>query len=136
LVTPWISRHALGRLGSRRAIAAACPIAVAALLMAATGIATAAPALLALGVATVTVAFGFGQPAMISAVDEAVSAADRGVAIGVATLVFLVGASVGAALVGGLGEVTGLAVVFVVLMALPVAGLTVLLLGGRRPALA
>jgi MFS family permease len=132
LITPWISRRALAALRPQRAIAVACPIAVAALLMAAVGIATASPALLALGVATVTVAFGFGQPAMISAVDEAVSAADRGVAIGVATLVFLVGASIGAALVGGLGEVAGLTAVFFVLTALPLAGLTVLLLGGRR----
>ncbi len=136
LVTPWISRRALGRLGARRSIAVACPIAVAALLVAATGNAVASPALLALGVALVTVAFGFGQPAMISAVHGAVAAPDRGVAIGVATLVFLVGASVGAALVGGLGEVAGLATVFFVMMALPVAGLIVLLLGGRRPALA
>ncbi|MGI5130413.1 MFS transporter [Pseudonocardia sp. CA-107938] len=132
LVTPLFSRRALARLGAQRAMAVACPIAVLALLVAAAGDLADAPALLALGVALVTVAFGFGQPAMMSAVDEAVAAADRGVAIGVATLVFLVGASVGAALVGGLAEVAGLFTVFFVLMALPVAGLAVLLLAGRR----
>ncbi|GAA1703463.1 hypothetical protein [Streptomyces yatensis] len=58
--------------------------------------------------------------------------AERGVAIGVATLVFLIGASAGAALVGGLGGVASLSTVFLVLTALPVAGTAVLLLAGRR----
>jgi ABC-type uncharacterized transport system permease subunit len=38
---------------------------------------------------------------------------------------------VGAALVGGLAEVVGVPVAFCLLVALPVAGLATLLLGGR-----
>jgi ABC-type uncharacterized transport system permease subunit len=52
------------------------------------------------------------------------------VAIGVATLVFLTGASVGAALVGGLAEVVGVPLAFALLVVLPLAGLAALLLGG------
>ena len=87
--------------------------------------------LLSGAVALVTVAFGVGQPAMISSVGAAVPADRRGVALGVATLVFLTGASVGAALVGGLAEVVGVPVAFCLLVALPVAGVATLLIGGR-----
>ena len=89
------------------------------------------PVLLAAAVALVTVAFGIGQPAMISSVGAAVPTARRGVALGIATLVFLTGASVGAALVGGLADVVGVPVAFCLLVALPVAGFATLLLGGR-----
>ena len=54
----------------------------------------------------------------------------RDVAIGIATLVFLTGASVGAALIGGLATVVGAPIAL--LVALPVAGLATLLLGGRE----
>ena len=97
----------IDRLGPRRAIAVACPTAVLALLVAALGGAAESPVLMSGAVALVTVAFCVGQPAMISSVGAAVPADRRGVALGVATLVFLVGASVGAALVGGLAEVVG-----------------------------
>ena len=121
----------IDRLGPRRAIAVACPTAVMALLVAALGGAAESPVLLSGAVALVTVAFGVGQPAMISSVGAAVPADRRGVALGVATLVFLVGASVGAALVGGLAEVVGVPVAFCLLVVLPVAGLATLLLGDR-----
>ncbi len=137
-VSPRLARTVIDRLGARRAIALACPTAVVALLVAALGGAAGdrvGPALLSAAVALVTVAFGVGQPAMISSVDAAVPAHRRGVALGIATLVFLTGASVGAALVGGLAEVVGVPVAFCLLVALPVAGLATLLTGGRtRPA--
>jgi len=129
-VSPAIARTLLGRLGPRRSIALACPTAILALVMAATGALVEAPALLAISVVLVSAAFGVGQPAMISSVGAAVPAAQRGVALGIATLVFLIGASVGAALVGGLAGVIGVPAAFGVLIALPLAGLTVLLLGG------
>jgi hypothetical protein len=103
---------------------------VVSLLTAALGGAVESPVLPALAVAGVTAAFGVGYPAMISSVRAAVPTAQRGVALGVATLVFLVGASVGAALVGGLAEVAGIPVALCVLTALPVAGVVTLLLGG------
>lgn len=129
-VSPPIARRLLARLGGRRCIGLACPTAVLALVLAGLGGATASPALLATAVALVTLAFGVGQPAMISAVGAAVPAGQRGVAIGVATLVFLTGASVGAALVAGLADVIGVPAAFAVLIVLPVAGVGALLIGG------
>ena len=133
-VSPRLARAVIDRVGARRAIALACPTAVVALLTAALGGVVAGqwagPALLSGAVALVTVAFGVGQPAMISSVGSAVPADRRGVALGIATLVFLTGASVGAALVGGLAEVVGIPAALCVLVVLPVAGLAALLLGG------
>lgn len=129
-VSPPIARRLLVRLGGRRTIALACPIAVIALLVAALGGVLASPWLLALAVVLVTVAFGVGQPAMISSVGAAVPGAQRGVALGIATLVFLTGASVGAALVGGLSSVIGVPAAFCLLVALPVLGIVALLAGG------
>ena len=60
-------------------------------------------------VSLVTVSFGIGQPALSAAVGEAVDLDVRGVALGIATLVFMTGGSVGSAVVGGLGDVIGIA---------------------------
>jgi MFS family permease len=129
-ISPAVARALLTRLGARRSIALACPTAVIALLTAAAGTVAQAPVLLAGAVVLVSAAFGVGQPAMISAVGAAVPSAERGVALGIATLLFLIGASVGAALVGGLAEVIGVPGAFCLLVALPLAGLTTLLVGG------
>jgi MFS family permease len=128
-VSPRLARILLARIGPRRCIALACPIAVVALLVAATGGVVQSPVLLALAVVLVTAAFGIGQPAMVSAVGAAVPGDQRGVALAVATLVFLTGASVGAALVGGLADVIGVSGAFSMLVALPVAGVVALLVG-------
>ncbi|WP_433272168.1 MFS transporter [Pseudonocardia xinjiangensis] len=128
--SPALARVLLARLGSRRSIALACPTAIVALLTAAAGGATESPVLLATAVVLVSAAFGVGQPAMIASVGAAVPGAQRGVALGIATLVFLTGASVGAALVGGLADVIGIPGAFCLLIALPVAGLVALLAGG------
>ena len=63
--------------------------------------------MLVTAVVLVTFAFGLGQPALMAAVGGAVPADVRGVALGIATLVFLVGGGVGSAVVGGIGEVAG-----------------------------
>ncbi|MFB9385278.1 MFS transporter [Pseudonocardia petroleophila] len=128
--SPPIARRLLVRLGGRRTIALACPTAVVALLVAALGGVLESPWLLATAVVLVTIAFGVGQPAMISSVGAAVPGAQRGVALGIATLVFLTGASVGAALVGGLSGVIGVPAAFCLLIALPVLGIVALLVGG------
>lgn len=130
LVSPRLARFALARYGSRRTIGIACPAAVLALLAAAAGTALGWPVLLAVAVVVETAAFGIGQPAMLVSVGAAVPAALRGVALGIATLVYLAGASVGAALVGGLAGVVGVAGAFLVLIVVPVAGFAGLLLGG------
>ena len=129
-VSPMVSRALLARLGPRRSIALACPTAVVALLTAAAGALVQAPVLLAIAVMLVSAAFGVGQPAMISSVGAAVPTEERGVALGIATLVFLTGASVGAALIGGLADVIGIPGALCLLVALPLAGLTTLLIGG------
>ena len=129
-VSPPVARHAMRRLGARRSMALACPVTAVALLVAALGAVVESPALLALSVVLVTAAFGVGQPAMISAVSAAVPGEQRGVALGIATLVFLTGASVGAALVGGLSEVLGVPAAFCLLVTLPVLGVAALLVGG------
>ncbi|WP_343941225.1 MFS transporter, partial [Pseudonocardia zijingensis] len=129
-LSPVVASRLLGRIGPRRTLAVACPTAVIALLVAATGALLQSPALLVAAVLLVNCAFGIGQPAMLSSVGAAVRADQRGVALGIATLLFLTGASVGAALVGGLAGVIGVAGALGVLVVLPLAGLTVLLLGG------
>jgi MFS family permease len=129
--SPTVARRLLARIGARRSIALACPTAIVALLTAALGAHLAAPVLLAGAIALVTLAFGVGQPAMIAAVGAAVPAEQRGIALGVATLVFLTGASVGAALVGGLSGVLGIPGALLLLVVLPVAGVVTLL--GARP---
>jgi membrane protein implicated in regulation of membrane protease activity len=62
----------------------------------------------------------------MDAVGGAVSPQLRGVALGIATLVFLVGGGVGSAVVGGLGELTGIPWSLVLLSLLPIAGVTAL----------
>jgi MFS family permease len=130
IISPPIARRLLSRVGPRRSIAVACPTAATALLVGALGAALGAPVLLGGAVVLVGVAFGVGQPAMISAVSTATAENERGVALGIATLVFLTGASVGAALIGGLGAVIGIPLALCLLVALPAAGLVALLMGG------
>ncbi|WP_214406119.1 MFS transporter [Pseudonocardia lacus] len=129
-ISPALARRSLARVGARWSIAIACPIAATALLVAALGAALSSPVLLATSVLLVGVAFGIGQPAMLSAVGSAVDPGERGVALGIATLVFLTGASIGAALVGGLAAVIGIPLAFCLLVVLPAAGFGALLLGG------
>ena len=126
-VTGFLAPRAAGplltRLGSRRSLAVAGGTAATALGVAALGSATALAPLLVAAVVLVTFAFGLGQPALMSAVGDAVPANVRGVALGLATLVFLVGGGVGSAVVGGLGEVVGVPRSLLLLALLPVVGL-------------
>jgi MFS family permease len=127
LLMPYVTRRVLPRWGACRTLAVACPVTVVALLVAALGAATGTPPLLVVAVASLTVAFGIGQPAMILGVSGAVHSEQRGVALGLTTLVFLAGAGVGAAVVGGLGEVLGLGGALSMLVLLPIAGTLVML---------
>ena len=90
--------------------------------------------MLVLAVVGVTFAFGLGQPALMEAVGDAVADDVRGVALGIATLFFLVGGGVGSAVVGGLGDVLGMPPALLMLAALPVFGLLALLPRLRGPA--
>ncbi len=126
LGVPRIAGPLVDTVGPARAIAVAGVVATAALAIAAVGAAHVWSPLLAVGVLLVTVAFGIGQPAMTAAVADAVEPEVRGVALGVATLVFLVGGSIGSAVVGGLGDVLGTEWGLALLAVLPVAGLVAL----------
>ncbi|WP_139977497.1 MFS transporter [Nocardioides litoris] len=139
LLVPRYAGRAIDRFGPARAIAVAGVVSTVALLVAALGAGLTSGPLLGLGVLMVTVAFGVGQPAMTASVADAVEPDVRGVALGVATLVFLVGGSVGSAVIGGLGDVLGIDWALVLLALLPLLGLAVLareLTGDRKPAYA
>jgi predicted MFS family arabinose efflux permease len=82
--------------------------------------------LLVVAVVAVTLAFGLGQPALMAAVGTAVAEDVRGVALGVATLFFLVGGGVGSAVVGGLSEALTMSGALLLLSALPLLGLVAL----------
>jgi MFS family permease len=131
-LAPRIASPLLVRLGSRRSLAVSGGIAAVALLVAALGGALGSAPLLVVGVVLVTVAFGLGQPALTAAVGEAVPVDVRGVALGIATLVFLVGGGVGSAVVGGLGQVIGLPESLALLALLPLLGVAAVLTG-REP---
>ena len=97
------------------------------LVVAVAGAAEHSATLLVAAVVGVTLAFGLGQPALMAVVGDSVAADVRGVAVGVATLVFLVGGGVGSAVVGGLGHALGMAGSLLVLGVLPMLGLLALL---------
>ena len=126
LFVPRFAGPLIERIGPAAAIGYATAGASIALLLAALGAHLVSAPVLGLVVAVVTVIFGLGQPALSVAVGDAVESEERGVALGVATLLFLVGGSVGSAVVGGLGDVVGLPWSLAVLAALPLLGLVVL----------
>jgi predicted MFS family arabinose efflux permease len=122
----------LQRMGAPGTLASAALLAAVSLLAAAQAVHSGWPVVLAAAVAGVTVSFSIGQPAMVWAVGEAVPSTVRGIALGVATLVFLVGGSLGAAAVGGLADTMGTPVALSAVAVLPVVGATVVLWAGRR----
>lgn len=126
LVVPRLTGRLMEAVGPTRSLAFSAVTAAVALVVAAAGAALVWPALLAVSVVLVTFAFGVGQPALSAAVADAVEPDVRGVALGVATLVFLVGGSVGSAVVGGLGETWGIGASLLLLAVLPLAALVAL----------
>ncbi|OLM17691.1 MULTISPECIES: MFS transporter [unclassified Pseudonocardia] len=122
LACPALSARLQRRLGPTRTLLAACAATVAGLLAAVAGVAWHQPWVLAVAPMLVTLAFGTGQPAMIAAVGGAVPADRRSGAIGVATLCFLAGAGIGAAVIGGFAVVVGLAAALALLLVLPLLG--------------
>jgi MFS family permease len=134
ILAPRLAAPTLGRLGPARALALVGLISTASLAVSALGAATGSAPVLVLAVLGVTVAFGIGQPALMSSVGSAVAPQVRGVALGVATLVFLVGAGVGSAVVGGLGEVLGISWTLLLLAAMPLLGVLAVLGLDRAPA--
>lgn len=107
-LAPRVAGPLLARLGPARSLVVSDGTAAVAMGVAAIGAGLASAPVLVSAVVLVTLAFGLGQPALMEAVGGAVPADVGGVALGIATLVFLVGGGVGSAVVGGAGEVLGL----------------------------
>jgi len=133
LLAPRFAGPMLRRLGAARALGVATVGTAVALAVASLGAEVRSPVLLVTAVVALTMGFGVGQPALMQAVGDAVPSEVRGVALGIATLVFMVGAGLGAAVVGGLGELLGLAGAMLLLAALPLAGLVALIPQLGRP---
>jgi MFS family permease len=133
LLAPKIAGPLLSRIGPARALALAGLVASLALAVSSLGAAWGSAALLVAAVGAVTLAFGLGQPALMAAVGDAVAIDVRGVALGVATLFFLVGGGVGSAVVGGLSGPLTMPGALLLLAGLPLLGL-VALSGLRAPA--
>ena len=114
------------RFGAARCLALSGLIATASLVLAAIG--TGLPAAWALVPAVIlaTVGFGIGQPSLSASVGDAVTHDVRGVALGIATLLFLVGGSIGSAAVAGLGDLVGVPGSLGLLAVFPLVGLVVL----------
>jgi MFS family permease len=121
-LAPRLAGPLLVRLGPAKSLVTSGATAAAALVLAALGASLGSAVLLVGAVVLVTFAFGLGQPALMAAVGGAVPADVRGVALGIATLVFLVGGGVGSAVVGGIGELVGIDVSLLLLALLPVLG--------------
>lgn len=144
MLVPSRAAPLLERRGGAWALATAGQLSAASLLTAAvaTAIVSAAdrPWLTVLGagvlmvsVALCAVAFGLGQPALMSSVGDAVPGDVHGVAVGVASLMFLVGGSVGSAGVAGLSVWLGVPGSFAVLSLLPLLAMVALGPELRRP---
>jgi MFS family permease len=126
LAAPRLAAPLLTRIGGTPSLLTAGLAATLALVVAAAGAEVESATLLVLAVVVVTFAFGLGQPALMSVVGGAVPEDVRGVALGLATLMFLVGGGVGSAVVGGLAPVIGMPGSLLLLASLCLVGLAVL----------
>lgn len=132
LLVPRVSGPLLARLGGAGTLALAAVVSSASLLVAALGTDRLWPVPVAVAVLLTTVSFGLGQPAMTATVGAAVHDGVRGVALGVATLLFLVGGSVGSAVVAGAGELVGIPASLAIVGVLPLLSIVVLAPDLRR----
>jgi MFS family permease len=132
LAVPRTAGPLMNRIGPPASLAVSGVIASVALGVAAVGAYQVSAPALVVAIMMVTFAFGLGQPALSATVGDAVELDVRGVALGVATLLFLVGGSVGSAVVGGLGGTLGIAGSLAVLAVLPLLGLVALVPVLRR----
>lgn len=126
LFVPQVTGPLLTRVGAARALAISGLSASLALLVATAGAYWTSATVLVVAIVLVTFAFGLGQPALSAAVGDAVAHHVRGVALGVSTLLFLIGGSIGSAIVAGLGGPFGMPAALLVLALLPLVGLLVL----------
>ncbi len=133
-LAPRLAGPLLVRLRPARSLVVSGLTAAVALAVAALGAALGSAPVLVAAVVLVTFAFGLGQPALMAAVGGAVAEDVRGVALGIATLVFLVGGGVGSAVVGGIGDAIGIDRSLLLLALLPMAGCLALVASIRTEA--
>lgn len=126
LIVPRFVGKVLTGLGAPRTLALSGLVAGGSLGLAAVGTWLLSPVAIVAAVLCATVCFGFGQPALTASVGDAVHVDVRGVALGIATLLFLVGGSIGSAAVAGLGDLIGVPGSLAALVAFPLLGLAVL----------
>lgn len=130
-LAPRLTGPMLASRGAFATLRLSSTVAILALGVAALGAALAgrhiavAGALLLVGMSLVTLAFGLSQPAVSAAVGDAVAREDRGVALGIASLIMLLGASLGAAVVGGIGAAAGIGWALALLALVPAVALVV-----------
>lgn len=126
LLVPQITGPLLIRIGPARSLAVAGVVASVALIVATAGAHWVSAPILVIGIMLVTFAFGLGQPALSASVGDAVPSEVRGVALGVSTLLFLIGGSIGSAIVAGISGPLGMPGALLLLAVLPLLGLVVL----------
>jgi MFS family permease len=126
--TPRVAR----RLGGAGSLTLAAAMSCASLVLAAWAVEEGVVVAMVSSVALVSVAFSLGQPSLFAVVGDLAALEVRGVAMGFATLVFLVCGSAGSAIVGGLASVSGVAGGLVVLALLCAGGVVLALTALRR----
>ncbi len=119
------SARVLARLGRRGTAVLGLSLSAAGALVSA-GVFL-SPWLAGVGFVGLTVGYALAQPSLVGAVAAAVPDELRGAALGLFTLTFFIGAGLGSAVVGGLGDVIGLSGALAVAVVGPVTGVAVLL---------
>ncbi len=126
------SAPVLARLGRRAAAVAGLTLSAAGAIAAAgTGY---SPVFAGVGFVGLAAGYALAQPALLGTVAAAAPDRLRGAALGVFTLVFFIGAGLGSALVGGLGDLLTLSGALAVTAVAPMAAVGVLLTGPPAPA--
>ena len=92
------------------------------------------PWLAGVGFVGLSTGYALAQPALVGTVAAAVPERLRGAALGLFTLTFFIGAGLGSAVVGGLGDLIGLSGALVVAVGAPVVGVLVLATARRSAA--
>lgn len=136
LLAPRVTGPVLVRLGPFRSLVVTAAGSSVALVTASIGAACDIPVLLVLAVMLVTTVFGLCQPAMVAAINDAVPAEVRGVALGIAIMTFFVAGGIGSAVIGGFGVIVGTATCLACLAAYPVLAATLVLPLTRRAVVA
>lgn len=134
LLAPRVTGPILVRLGPAQSLLVTAGGSSLALLTASVGAARDLPVLMLLAVMLTTTIFGLCQPAIVAAINAAVPAEVRGVALGIAIMTFFVAGGIGSAVIGGFGVIVGTAACLAYLAVYPVLAATLVVPLARRAA--